>query len=149
MHCCQCDPVVPPSREGTRLSSLLRIMTFGHLILALLYLFILETTFIFNQLFCALIAYWSYRTYSYFRAAIYLWILIFSSITFFGIFGLYVQFNSYYLINSDYYYYQVVLYAISLAFCCLAIYIGYMSYREFKALAIETTTSPDPHVCKV
>ncbi len=139
MFCCDLSPRVAPSPEGEKCSSYLRLATFGHVIMAVLYFFGSSTgSFAINDLLMAWIAYMAYKTYDYTNVTIYVWLLIMSMMYLITAAGTYVQFFSEIFSggDSDGKMMNFVIYLVELLFYCAALYVAHRAYKEFKALAL-------------
>eukprot|EP00826_Nyctotherus_ovalis_P048181 TRINITY_DN5645_c0_g1_i2.p1 TRINITY_DN5645_c0_g1~~TRINITY_DN5645_c0_g1_i2.p1 ORF type:complete len:155 (-),score=35.56 TRINITY_DN5645_c0_g1_i2:24-488(-) len=148
MFCCECEPQVIPSELGKQLSSQLRCIMFGHLLMSLLYFIGVFVLTAFFELFFALMVYITYRTYNFCNLVLYKWILIFSIISSFANLGLSIQFHSYYYnSNGRLHVYKLIIFSIALIFYCTALLIAYRSYKEFKALAITSPAAPGALDC--
>ena len=148
MNFCDLSPRVVPSPLANHLSSVLKYLAYGHLILGILYIIggwdyvgmaILD--FLLSW-----IAYASYRTLSYRYITFYIWLLAINTINLIVYFGTYIEYSSkYYNEMKATYIYLLCLISIAIIFYCFAIYTAYKSYKEFKALAINSLSNQ--HSC--
>ena len=139
MFCCDFSPQVIPSAEAEHLSTYLKYICFAHILFGVLYIFtggqyigigIMDLIF-------AWFVYLCYCTYSYTYIAFYIWILTLNMISLVSYFGTLVQyFTKYYNDLGGMYFYIFMLFGSEISFYCIAIYVSYRSYKEFKALAI-------------
>eukprot|EP00826_Nyctotherus_ovalis_P064412 TRINITY_DN9448_c0_g2_i1.p2 TRINITY_DN9448_c0_g2~~TRINITY_DN9448_c0_g2_i1.p2 ORF type:complete len:174 (-),score=37.26 TRINITY_DN9448_c0_g2_i1:183-704(-) len=136
MPCCNLSPVVIPSPEAERLSKHLKVLVCGHLILATLHFigFIYFAIGITDLIF-ALVIYLACSMVYYIYVTIYIWFLVFNIFLCITNFGTFLQYHS--QLHSKYkriYVYTTVVFGIQLMFYCVAAFVSYRAYREFKAL---------------
>ena len=140
--CCDLAPQVVPSPEGERLSGYLRIVAFGHLIMAILY-FCGSKDYIsmgLMDLIFAWFVYIAYKTYNYCFLTTYIWFLVINLISTFVYLGMLIQYPGKNIGDAEdgmrLYVYAIVVFSISMTFYSFALYVAYRSYKEFKALAM-------------
>jgi len=139
MFCCDLSPQVIPSPEGTRWALYLKYVAIGHLLLGVCY-FIGGGSLLAMGLMDLIFAWFvfiSYRTMNYCFLTMYIWFLLFNLLTTFVYIGTFVQFpDKIEKGDKGWMIYFIILFCISFIFYCIAVYIAYRAYKEFKALAM-------------